>query len=96
MSNHLKFFTTHPPFRVSDSAKVELIRKELHNILKHQERLHEMDTDYALESAVSEAVGILDNFLDWEPPDDELCGEPAMTMVEIHSGAWNQHLQLHS
>ena len=96
MSDHLKFFTTHPPYRVNDYSKVELIRKELEKILEHQSKLHEMDTDYALEEAVGEALGCLEKYLDWGPSDDDLIGEPPMTMAEMHAGAWKQHLEAHS
>ena len=95
MSNHLKFITTHPPFRVNDQTKVELIRQELERILKHQEKLHEMDTDYALETAVGEALEALEGYLDWGPSDDDLIGEPPITADEMHSAAWQEHLAAH-
>jgi len=96
MSDHLKFITTHPPFRVNDYSKVDLIRKELQKIVLHQERLHQMDYDHYLTAAVEEAIGVLDAYLDYDPTDDDTGGEPPMTMTEMHAGAWKQHIAMHS
>ena len=32
----------------------------------------------------------------WEPNDDDLCGEPPLTADEMHNAAWKQHQELHS
>jgi len=32
----------------------------------------------------------------WQPSDYDLCGEPPMTMDEMHNEAWKQHQELHS
>jgi hypothetical protein len=96
MSHHLKFFSTHPPFRVNDLSKVDLIRRELRVIIEHQDSLHIMDTEIGLDSALYEVLEILDGYLDYEPSDDDMGGEPPMTMTEMHAGAWKQHIAMHS
>lgn len=95
MSHHLKFITTHPPYRVGDCSKVDLIRDELVRIAKHQSKLHEFDSDPYLLAAVEEAIECLNQYLDYDPTPNEP-GEPPMTMAEMHAGAWKQHLELHS
>jgi len=96
MSHHLKFLSTHPPFRVNDLSKLDLIRKELRAIIKHQDSLDIMDEELGLNDALYEVLEILDEYLDYEPSDEEMMGEPPMTMTEMHAGAWKQHLAMHS
>ena len=96
MSHHLKFLSTHPPFRVNDLSKVDLIRRELRAIIEHQDSLDIMDTEIGLDSALYEVLEILDGYLDYEPSDDDMGGEPPMTMTEMHAGAWKQHVAMHS
>jgi hypothetical protein len=96
MSHHLKFLSTHPPFRVNDLSKVDLIRRELRSIIEHQDSLDIMDTEIGLDSALYEVLEILDGYLDYEPSDDDMGGEPPMTLTEMHAGAWRQHVAMHS
>ena len=96
MSHHLKFLSTHPPFRVNDLSKVDLIRRELRSIIEHQDSLDIMDTEIGLDSALYEVLEILDGYLDYEPSDDDMGGEPPMTLTEMHAGAWKQHIAMHS
>jgi hypothetical protein len=96
MSHHLKFLSTHPPFRVNDLSKVDLIRRELRAIIEHQDSLDIMDTEIGLDSALYEVLEILDGYLDYEPSDDDMGGEPPMTLTEMHAGAWKQHIAMHS
>ena len=96
MSHHLKFLSTHPPFRVNDLSKVDLIRRELRAIIEHQDSLDIMDTEIGLDSALYEVLEILDGYLDYEPSDDDMGGEPPITLTEMHAGAWKQHVAMHS
>jgi hypothetical protein len=96
MSHHLKFLSTHPPFRVNDLSKVDLIRKELRSIIAHQDSLDIIDTELGLDDALYQVLEILDEYLDWEPSDADLGGEPPMTLTEMHAGAWKQHVAMHS
>ena len=96
MSHHLKFLSTHPPFRVNDFSKLDLICKELRAIIKHQDSLDIMDEEPGLNDVLYEVLEILDEYLDYEPFDEEMMVEPPMTMAEMHAGAWKQHLAMHS
>ena len=96
MSHHLKFLSTHPPFRVNDLSKVDLIRKELRSIIAHQDSLDIIDTELGLDDAIYQVLEILDEYLDYEPSDDDMGGEPPITMTEMHAGAWKQHVAMHS
>jgi hypothetical protein len=96
MSHHLKFLSTHPPFRVNDLSKVDLIRRELRAIIEHQDSLDIMDTEIGLDSALYEVLEILDGYLDYEPSDNDLLGEPPMTADEMHTAAWAEHQLAHS
>jgi hypothetical protein len=96
MSHHLKFLSTHSPFRVNDLSKVDLIRRELRAIIEHQDSLDIMDTEIGLDSALYEVLEILDGYLDYEPSDNDMGGEPPMTLTEMHAGAWKQHIAMHS
>ena len=96
MSHHLKFLSTHPPFRVNDLSKVDLIRRELRAIIEHQDSLDIMDTEIGLDSVLYEVLEILDGYLDYEPSDEDMGGEPPMTLTEMHAGAWRQHVAMHS
>lgn len=91
MSHHLKFLSTHPPFRVNALSKVDLIRRELRAIIEHQDSLDIMDTEIGLDSALYEVLEILDGYLDYEPSDNDLLGEPPMTADEMHTAAWAEH-----
>lgn len=34
--------------------------------------------------------------IEWEPSDEDLCGEPPITLAEMHSAAYVQHIAMHS
>jgi hypothetical protein len=55
-----------------------------------------MDTEIGLDSALYEVLEILDGYLDYEPSDADMGGEPPMTLTEMHAGAWKQHIAMHS
>jgi hypothetical protein len=46
---------------------------------------------------VLEAIGLLERAIEWdEPTDEDLIGEPPITMNEMHSAAWKEHQAMHS
>ena len=96
MSDHLKFISTHPPFRVNTYSKLCLIRKELETIIKYEESADIYSYDAHLISAVEEAVDVISEFLDYDPTPTGSEGEPPMTMVEMHAEAWKEHVAMHS
>jgi hypothetical protein len=95
MSDHLKFFSTHFPYRVRTHSRLELIRKELAAIAASEETADIYDYDPHLISAVEEALAALDEYLDYDPT-PQYAEEPGITMAEMHTAAWQQHQALHS
>ena len=96
MSHHLKFFSTHPPFRVNSYSKLDLIRRELEAIIKHESSAGMWEYDPYLISAAEEAIDALSGFLDYDPTPEDGGGEPPMTMAEMHTAAWKEHVAMHS
>ena len=94
MSAHLKFITTHPPFRVGNHSRLDLIRRELRRILASEGA--DPYADPHLENMLEEVLDLMDGYLDWEPSDEDILGEPPMTANEMHSAAWAEHQAAHS
>ena len=94
MSDHLKFITTHPPFRVSNLSKLELIRRELRIIAASESA--DPYADPYLEGMLCDVLDLMNGCLDWEPSDADLTGEPPLTADEMHSAAWKEHQLAHS
>jgi len=94
MSDHLKFITTHPPFRVGNYSRLDLIRRELRNIIAIEGA--DPYADPRLENMLEEVLDLMDSYLDWEPSDEDIMGEPPMTADEMHSAAWAEHQAAHS
>jgi hypothetical protein len=94
MSHHLKFISTHPPFQVNNESKVDLIRRELRSIIASEGA--DPYADPRLENMLEEVLDLMDSYLDWEPSDEDLLGEPPMTADEMHSAAWAEHQLAHS
>ncbi|MGA1645959.1 MAG: hypothetical protein ACO4AV_13380 [bacterium] len=80
---------------VSDSKRIELIRDELQEIFNREVRKHIMDSTPGLDDMLCEAITIISNFIDYEPSDEEMMGEPPLSADELHSAAWAQHQELH-
>jgi hypothetical protein len=94
MSKFLTFSSTNPPFVVSDLSKVVLIREELKKIVKHQQALDITRADIGLDDLLEEVIGLLDNYLDYDPTDDI---DPfPVTSHEMWQNAHEQHIALHS
>ena len=73
------------------SAAVEL----LNQISLRESKRHLMDSTPGLTDMLDEVIDIMTNFLDWEPSDADLTGEPPITAAEMHSASWKQHQELH-
>ena len=80
---------------VSDFKRIELIRDELQEIFNREVRKHIMDSSPGLDDMLCEAITIISNFIDYEPSDEEMMGEPPLSADELHSAAWAQHQELH-
>ena len=95
MSNQIKFLSTHPPYRVGDEEKLNLIKDELLKIIAHQYKLHMVDTTPGLSECAEEAYEILTRYLDYDPSDADMDPTP-VTAAEMHVAAWKQHIEMHS
>lgn len=91
---------------MSDFCKVSTLVAEfkgkLDVIIKRDGSRHEMDAHIPMD-----VMGLLEDELqpilkeviaaiEWEPGDEDLCGEPPITMAEMHQAAWVEHVQMHS
>lgn len=54
-----------------DLTKIDLIRKELHAIVEHQDSLDVMDKQIGLDLAISEALEALEFYLDYKTPEND-------------------------
>lgn len=77
--------------------------QKAYNILKdvvdRENKLHLMDMTIPscdLEIIEYEVLPLLEDIIDYAPSDEELGGEPPVTMDEMHSAAYKQHQDMHS
>jgi hypothetical protein len=50
----------------------------------------------AIEDELLPALGLVMTCIDYEPCDEEMGGEPPVTMAEMHSAAHAQHIAFHN
>lgn len=83
------------------STLVAEFQSKLEVILKRDGSRHQMDAHLpfevsaVLEDEVMPALEAAMAWIDWQPSDDDILGEPAMSMQEMHSAAHAQHMELH-
>jgi hypothetical protein len=83
------------------STLVAEFQSKLEVILKRDGSRHQMDAHLpfevinVLEDEVMPALEVAMAWIDWQPSDDDILGEPAMSMQEMHSAAHAQHMELH-
>jgi hypothetical protein len=90
----------------NDFAKVSTLIAEfqgkLEVIIKRDGSRHLMDAHIPLdvvnliEDELMPALDAAIACIEWEPSDDDILGEPPMTMQEMHSAAHAQHIALHN
>jgi hypothetical protein len=90
----------------SDFLKVSTLvaefQQKLEIIVKRDGSRHQMDAHIpfdlmaVLEDELMPALEAAITCIEWEPSDDDILGEPPMTMQEIHSAAHAQHMELHN
>lgn len=79
----------------NDFIRLQLISSELSEMLKREgKRVYVRDVQ--LESLLDDVIDKINQYIDYEPSDEEMGGEPPMSASEIHSAAWKQHQELHS
>jgi hypothetical protein len=86
-------------FEVNDARRIDMMINELKAICQREEKrtmgYNQLPWDAA--EKIMEAVCLLDEATEWgEPTDDDLTGEPPITLDEMHSAAWKQHQEMHS
>jgi hypothetical protein len=66
-------------------------------ILERESKRHQMDQDLVPgdDDVVQEAIGLLEEIIDYDPTPNEL-GEPPITLDEMHAAAWKEHQAMHS
>lgn len=79
----------------NDFIRLQLISSELTEMLKREEK-RVSARDVQLESLLDDVIDKINQYIDYEPSDEEMGGEPPMSASEIHSAAWKQHQELHS
>ena len=84
------------------STLVAEFQDKLKVIVERDGSRHMMDahidfhTMAAIEDELLPALGLVMTCIDYEPCDEEMFGEPPVTMAEMHSAAHAQHLALHN
>lgn len=81
---------------MQDYRRLPQIRNELQEMLDRDLKRHMMDADHFYQAALEEAIDAIDKYLEYEPGDEEMGGEPPMTASEMHSAAWEQHREMHN
>jgi hypothetical protein len=84
------------------STLVAEFRDKLAVIIKRDGSRHQMDALIpldlmaVLEDELMPALEAAITCIEWEPCDEDILGEPAMSMQEMHSAAHAQHMELHN
>lgn len=81
---------------VYDDTRLELIRDELQEMLKREQRVQVMSSVPGREEMLEEVINLITEHIDWEPSDEEMGYgfEPPITTAEMHSAAWAQKQEL--
>ena len=76
---------------------LEEVRSILKNVLARESKRHEMDQHLVpgTEDVITEIIAMLEEQLDYDPTPNEL-GEPPITLDEMHTAAWKEHVAMHS
>ena len=84
------------------STLVAEFQDKLKVIVKRDGSRHQMDAHIpfdlmaVLEDELMPTLDAAMTIIEWEPSDDDILGEPPMTMQEMHSAAHAQHIALHN
>jgi len=84
---------------MSSISEIQKAYDILNAVVQKENGLHLMDmTMYSSDVDVIqyEILPVLESIIDYEPSDEELCGEPSITMNEMHSAAHKMHIEMHS
>ena len=84
---------------MSSMSEIQKAYDILNAVVQKENGLHLMDmTMYSsdVDSIEYDILPILERIINYEPSDEELCGEPSITMNEMHSDAYKRHIEMHS
>jgi hypothetical protein len=89
--------TTTPTFQ-NDLQALTRILKDLQGIIDRENKrpLFYEHLSFKCHDLICEFIAEIEADLDYDPTDDINSGEPPMTMQEMHSAAWQQHLEAHA
>lgn len=81
---------------VYDDTRLELIRDELQEMLKREQRVQMIHSAPGREEMLEEVIKLITEHIDWEPSDEEMgySYEPPVTAAEMHTAAWAQKQEL--
>ena len=81
---------------VYDDTRLELIRDELQEMLKREQRVQLINSAPGREEMLEEVINLITEHIDWEPSDEEMGYEyePPITANEMHTAAWAQKQEL--
>lgn len=68
-------------------------------VVDRENKLHLMDMTINtcdVDTIEYEVLPLLGDIIDYAPSDEEMSGEPPVTMGEMHSAAHKQHMEMHS
>lgn len=84
---------------IYSQTEIEKAYKILKDVVERENKLHLMDMtvpSWYLDTIENEVLPVLEDLIDYEPSDEELGGEPPVTMDEMHTAAHKQHQDMHS
>ena len=84
------------------STLVAEFQRKLEVIVKRDGSRHQIDAHIpfevmaVLEDELMPALEAAITSIEWEPSDDDILGEPPMSMQEMHTAAHAQHMKMHN
>lgn len=89
---------TERTFVMHDDKRIELMIKELKAIYQREEKRPPgyNDLPFGSDEYLLEAIANLEKAIEWPGDIEDSYGEPPITMDEMHTAAWQEHLQAHS
>lgn len=84
--------------RLNDDMRIRLIIEELNAIYQREKKgpLGHNDLPYCSDEYLLEAISYLEKAIEWPGDIEDSYGEPPMTMDEMHTSAWKEHMAMHS
>lgn len=84
---------------IYSQQEIQKAYKILKDVVERENKLHIMDmtiNSYDVDTIEYEVLPLLEDIFDYAPSDEELSGEPSITMNEMHTAAHKEHIKMHS